>query len=75
MPLKRRGFSLLEMILSTVMLGLLTGMLFIAFRDGTRAFNNLNLRQGRFSFRGGFDFLRDHALSLSLIAACLLGGL
>ena len=46
MPLKRRGFSLLEMILSTLMLGLLTGMLFLAFRDGTRAFNNLNLRQG-----------------------------
>jgi Tfp pilus assembly PilM family ATPase len=36
---------------------------------------HLNLRQGRFSFRGGFDFLRDHALSLSLIAACLLGAI
>jgi general secretion pathway protein L len=44
----------------------------LAARSHTQASPAINLRQGRFSFRGGLDFLRDHALSFGIIAACLL---
>ena len=42
----RRGFSLLEALICVALFGLLTSLVFVAFRDGTRTFANLNLRQG-----------------------------
>ena len=44
--MRRRAFSLLEMLISCLLLSVLTAVLFVAFRDGTRAFNNLSVRQG-----------------------------
>lgn len=44
--MKLRGFSLVEMVLSMSLLSVFTLLLFLAFRDGTRTFNNVALRQG-----------------------------
>lgn len=43
---RRRGFSLAEALLCVALFGLLTSLVFVAFRDGTRTFSNLNVRQG-----------------------------
>ena len=44
--MKRRAFSLLEATLCVSLFGVLTALVFVAFRDGTRTFANLNVRQG-----------------------------